>query len=275
MPDKPSSAEKAATWGSVWWTLLAAGGFCAAIWVIAYVLPQSLFFRGVPPVPIRVNPPLFWMGLGGFITFAAVLWLLSNSGASNARSTAILVGPVVLSFGSVLASVHPGQGAHVSRDETIERAKPPERSFAVPIFFENGSDELLPVEVRKVQDVIELMQDCSIASPSIRGYASSRPFRKERNEDSDAENLRLANRRATAVRDALKDRAGIEVDFVPWETHAEMASKRRIRDRDLSDLLLSDKERLNRRVDIFWEQTSCFDVRPPAGGGVMQGAMRQ
>lgn len=255
MSERPSSCEEATTGGSVWWALVAAVGFCAAIWTAAYILPQSLFFRGVPPVPIRVNPPLFWMGLAGFITSAALLWLLSNGGASNARSTAILIGPIVLSFGSVLASVHPGQGAYVSRDETIERAKPPERSFAIPIFFENGSKELLTAEVKKVKDAIELMQDCSITRPRVRGYASSRPFRKG---DSDAENLRLANLRTKAVRDALKD-AGIEADSVPyWETYAEMATSRRIRDRDLSDVLLPDRERLNRRVDIFWEQTSCF-----------------
>jgi outer membrane protein OmpA-like peptidoglycan-associated protein len=132
--------------------------------------------------------------------------------------------------------------------------RPVEHELGVTFLYPNGRDFLLPSEVPRLANELEMLRRCDGAKMELRGFASSAPYKT----DNEARNLLLANKRADSLSRQLRERG---LDIVPyhWPTFFAMATGRRIRDVDASGVAIRAKERLNRRVEVWWtEETACM-----------------
>jgi flagellar motor protein MotB len=120
--------------------------------------------------------------------------------------------------------------------------------------FDTGRSTLTPSERQRLKDTFEIFRACEVATLYVRGYASSAPYK----EENEYRNLLLANGRAIAVRNELKTLVGLTPQHAEWSTHTRMAEMRRLRDLDANGRIIKALERLNRRAEVFWNDSHCI-----------------
>jgi flagellar motor protein MotB len=118
------------------------------------------------------------------------------------------------------------------------------------VMFPNGIRVIRSPEALRLKQQLIILNRCNVADLRVVGFASSAPYAAMNEE----RNLRLANRRATAVVKALsKVEVNARVDS--WKTYEEMVSGRRIRDTDTTGKRIEGLQALNRRAEILWQES--------------------
>ncbi len=109
---------------------------------------------------------------------------------------------------------------------------------------------------------------------TVRGFASSAPFRDENGDpltDSDALNLKVANRRAAEIARILASAApSLTITTGEWMSFGDMAGAR-LRDRETAGQRIADREFLNRSVEVVVPDLGGCTVPPEGGEGVEAG----
>jgi hypothetical protein len=98
---------------------------------------------------------------------------------------------------------------------------------------------------------------------SVVGMASSSPFAGLNDVESAPFNVRLANLRATKVKQMLETKPGIRVDAFEWSGYEEMVAARRFSDRLPNGKYDSDLGSFNRRVEVYIENLGDCEYRVP------------
>lgn len=249
-PKKVTSAKPI----SLGWVAASLIVVIASTWMLSWLVPRAAHFGGAHPIPLSANFRLMTWALLGAGACTLVAYMCSRTERKlGTRCMLLLAGPLWLCLGAVLVSVAPRSASVVTRDQV--HAQPPkgERIFAVPFFFANGSDTLSAAETSRLMDVISVFRSCSPDNVFVRGFASSARYRV----DSDANNRALANRRAYNIRESIQ-RFGTTVINVQWLQVEDMLQARRLRDYDAEfDRLLPEVEKLNRRAELFWSESTC------------------
>lgn len=236
---------------------------------IAGWLPEhGLFFGGVDPVPVRINPLLFILSVSGGLATTALAWLRwPKSWAEMPFWPFLISGLFAVSLSGLLSAAFPGVGSIVSRETITTDPPPPPRgtAFAIPILFPNGSPVIPSAELERLKENFEVYRGCEVGNLKVRGFASSAQFADP--ALSDFKNKTLANDRAKAVAEAVSVMTGTRPEVVPWESYEEMERNRRIRDVDPDNngRILAAEAR-NRRAELFWDDTTCFSPRPADAG---------
>ncbi len=248
--------------------------FSALLWVAvlgsvllsAHLVRTGLFFWGIPPVPLRANPLLLVVGLCALLLSATVLRLaLPRFPRYSGFIACGAVACILTSAGAVLASVYPGSGSIIARDQLRASERPrPHNIFAIPVFFDNGKSDLTRDERKHLIEQFIVYQGCGTGMLYVRGFASSRPYLDysvaglKNPPHKDWLNASLANARAVTVQSVLDAQLHIKAQLAdPWKTYPEMVAERRLKDIGLDGKLLGDTERLNRRVEVFWDENRC------------------
>jgi outer membrane protein OmpA-like peptidoglycan-associated protein len=243
------------------------GTVVGSIWASGYFVRTGLFFRGVHPVPLRVNPLLLVLSLILLPSIAALFAHFTvRAGRLRVIPAIVGLGLVLVGCGALFGAMYPGSMTVVARDELRVPDRPAsERVFAIPVFFSNGRDQIEHDEGRRLKDEFEVYSSCGKADVFVRGFASSRPYR-DRNASKNGPartkewlNNDLANRRALAVESFMKKELKIDTELAdPWPAYEDMVAQRRLKDTDLEGKLIPKVERLNRRVEIYWKTNLCF-----------------
>lgn len=242
-----------------------------SIYISSYLVRAGLYFNGVPPVPLRTNPLLLVIGVL-LLPFCAALsmYLIVRWRKFNIAIAVCGLGTILVCVGAIFGSLYPGPGTVVARDQLRAADQPlPQNVFAIPVFFENGKEDILPEERRRLIDQFSVYSGCGKGSIFVRGFASSRPYRDYSSpkggpiRTKDWRNTDLANRRAQSVQRFLKDEAKVDSQLAdPWPTYEVMVGARRLKDVDLSGKLIPSIERFNRRVEVYWQTNLCLGVAP-------------
>jgi len=234
-------------------------GLCAAGLAGAWLLQRALYFGGTPPVPMRVNPTLFSASLAGVPVVLLGLWVscLYTSRLNIAFALATLF--LGLCFAGLLASLSPGQGTLVAREVIPATSlRPKQTAFAYVAYFNNGEPGLELGEQRRIIDALSVFRACEAGSLQVHGFASSARYLRDPSKSAEY-NKNLANQRASVVKKHIEDLAKVDVTAKQWESYEEMARARRLRDEGLSGERLLPMEKLNRRVEIVWNDSRCTD----------------
>jgi hypothetical protein len=260
-PNLPEKSESSIQIDTIWTLLLH-----AAIWLVfiacaissKYFVVDGLYFDGVWPVPMRVNPLLFSLGIVG-LGVASVLFGFFVAKLSGKPVLAPLVAcaALLLSACSVLGSIQPSKGALVVRDRVQSPfQKPAKPVFAIPVFFRNGQFRLDGFQRSTMLQNLRVFGSCGSGALYLRGFASSARYPPSKGDSNDL-NKKLANARAEEVQTVLHTSAHIEAKLLtPWHSYPEMVAERRLID-EAAGRRLKDMEILNRRVEIFWEESPC------------------
>ena len=229
-------------------------------WVADYVARNGLFFLGVQPVPMRLNPPLFVLSLVVALLATLLAWVRSPLGLAGRHIAPFIVALFVCSSIGLIGSLSPGAGSIVTRETlTFDPAPPPKGTvFAIPVLFANNSSLLSSLERSRLIENFEVYRGCEIGNLKVRGFASSATFM----EHSHFRNLLLANDRARAVAAAIESIADVRAEVQVWQTFEAMERNKRIRDLDLSGGRVLTAEARNRRAELYWDDTTCFSPRP-------------
>ena len=233
-------------------------GLILVMLVTTHVITSGDHFATGTPVPLRSNPWLLTIGLSGIPLFIIFLWLANIRWPNQNRMT-FLIGLLGLALcgGVLLGAMKPGSGLTVSRDLIYVPPSPPEgRVFAIPVFFPNGQYRLPQSELSRIRDVATVFGDCARGTLLIRGFASSLPYKTE----NEYKNRMLAIDRAFAVRAALDPSVGKSARIVEWKAFEDMAGARRLRDIGDDGQRVLEYERLNRRVELFWNDSPCMQA---------------
>lgn len=228
--------------------------------IAQWLSKHGLFFLSVDPVPVRVNPVLFLLSIGGAMA-ATLAWLRVPKLWTDRPLWPFLIASLyAVSFSGLISATFPGVGSIVSRETISYDPPPPPRgtAFAVPVLFSNNSSIVSPAEGSRLRENFEVYRGCEVGNLKVRGFASSAQFR----EFTDYRNLRLANERAKAVAETVSVLVGVTPEVQLWESHAAMERNRRIRDIDLEGGRILTAEARNRRAELFWDDTTCFSPRP-------------
>jgi hypothetical protein len=233
------------------WTLAVAVAFFCSL-----LAGRGLWFAGVPPVPLKANPVLLTIAVGLIPCVAFFTWYVFSKKHLNLTLSLPIF--CLLPIGIVISSIHPGTGSIIARDlvQTTSLQRPG-RVFAMPAYFANGIEDPAASEIKRLADAFSTFRECEAGTLRVKGFASSRPYAGSTIEQSNERNKSLANDRAKRVAELLEKSIGRKVEAVPWPDYYHMQSERRIRDIDLSGNALLDAERLNRRVEIYWNDSPC------------------
>jgi hypothetical protein len=238
----------------------------AAIWSVfiacafssKYFVVHGLYFEGVWPVPLRVNPLLFSLGIVGLGVASLLFGLfVANLSGKPILAPVIACAAILLSVCSVLGSIQPSKGALVVRDRVQSPyQKPAKPVFAIPVLFRNGQFRMDRLQRSTMIQNLRIFGTCGSGTLYVRGFASSARYPPSKG-DSNNLNKNLANNRAEEVQMVLHKFAHIEAKLLPaWHSYPEMVAERRLID-EAGGKRLKDMEALNRRVEIFWEETPC------------------
>lgn len=225
---------------------------------------RGLHLAGVHPVPLRINPLLIGIGALLGIVGVTLAWAgYRSQGGVRWWHSGLTVFVAILSLGAIISSLYPGLGTVAARDFL----PPPQglhgsASFALPVFFENGAWTLTPSERRHLASAFAVFRHCEAGTLFLRGFASSAPFRGRTAEQSRELNRQLANRRATEVNAVLQSAASLAGTIQDWESPDSMIEQRRIVDIGLIGERLTAAEELNRRVEVFWNDSACVGIKP-------------
>jgi flagellar motor protein MotB len=237
--------------------------FWACLWIAglvgAWLLQRSLYFDGTPPVPLRVNPKLFSLSLAGVPVVLLALWasIQYTSRLNIAFALATLF--IGLCLVGMVASLSPGPGSLVAREVVqVSSLKPKQNTFAYAVYFENGKPNFSGGESRRIMDALSVFRACEAGTLQVRGFASSAPYLRDPSK-SDEYNKNLANTRAVVVKDRIRELSGAIATAKEWDSYEEMVKERRLRDVGLAGERLISIERLNRRVEIVWNDSRCTD----------------
>ena len=125
----------------------------------------------------------------------------------------------------------------------------PDRSDRSPlqhlVFFPNKSAIIDYGQQRVLNDLFSSLASCDGIKIAIRGFASSRPFPP----DDDNNNRDLADRRAKAV-GGIAFQYGLHPDVKAWPTPDDMKSARKFVDVNADTSGWKKRELLNRRVEV-------------------------
>jgi hypothetical protein len=256
-PQRPAVFPVSLGWlaHAVFWLSL-----CAVALAGAWLVERSLYFDGIPPVPLRANPRILSISIFGIPVALLALWLLNRT--LGRRSIPIVATGsllVAMCLVGIIASVWPGPGSLASREIVqVSSLTPRQNTFAFPVYFENDEFELPKGEVKRIVDALSVFRVCEAGTLRVRGFASSAEYRPDRGK-SDEYNKNLSNRRAAFVSALLKKHADVDASVKEWATYKEMTDERRLRDIGLDGERLLKIERLNRRVEVFWSDSRCSD----------------
>lgn len=210
-------------------------------------------------VPVRAHPAQFVTGLSMALFCLVTSIVAVYLKQAVARTVcAILIPVTLLCVGVVVASIQPSDGALNIRDE--RRATPQEAGssvYAFVVLFPNGVSAIPSSEQSRVTDFVNVFRSCGDGQLLVRGFASSAPFRRKR-DNSNRLNLDLANERAVAVTSLIESITGVPVQQTDqWTDYLFMDSARRIRDVNTKGYPILEAERLNRRVEVYWTTNIC------------------
>jgi outer membrane protein OmpA-like peptidoglycan-associated protein len=239
-----------------------------SFWLIALLLCLLLNYavttgiRGFGKRPLEVNGLLLCLAAGiSVVSWIVALWyvfgrvkessILLNGWVRGALSAFGILAPICL----VIAALRP---APLPPDQDYIFVAPPqpvEHKLGTAFLFPNGRNTFFSSEVSRLADEIQMLRRCDGTKMELRGYASSAQYKT----DNEARNLKLANDRADALSNQLAEK-GIHVTPHHWPTFFAMSTDRRIRDVDASRKRIKAKERLNRRVELWWsEENDCME----------------
>jgi energy-converting hydrogenase Eha subunit C len=231
---------------------------CLALAGISHLVPDALFFRGTPPVPLRANPILLTVGIT--LVPICLLMLYVADRYSSISKIALGIGAlctVLLCLGAILTSLFPGPGSLLGRDLVQQPEVHPNSSvFAFPVFFRNGESKLTYEEARRLEDAFAVFRSCEVGTLRVRGFASSKAFVI----NSNMLNLKLANDRAQTVKRALTNLFDGSAVVFEWDSYENMIGARRLRDTTLDGRLIAQTEGYNRRAEIFWSDSMCLKI---------------
>lgn len=253
---EPSAKPVKSSWltHSLFWVCVCGVGFMGA-----WLAQRALYFDGIPPVPLRANPRILSISIFAIPGVLIITWWISRSTVRHSLLFPAAVLLVCLCLVGVISSLSPGPGSLATREIVqVSSVAPRKNTFAYPIYFDNDRFILTRSEHRRIIDALSVFRSCESSTLRVRGFASSAEFRPDR-ERSDEYNKNLANRRASAVRDLIKVAAGIEAVATVWATYDEMVGQRRLRDVGLDGERLLPIEKLNRRVEVFWNDSRCSE----------------
>jgi flagellar motor protein MotB len=252
--------------GRQWGSLASQATFWSAV-VVGVALSSwssanGLFFAGVHPVPLRLNPALLCLGaVFGAIVLLNLWSIYRNPKPLRVPRNTLTVLASVLFLGTIVSSLYPGPGALAVRDSLppVEVQKIT-KSFGLPAFFTNGVSSPTAMERKQLAATFKVFRHCEAGALQVRGFASSAPFRGRTEDQSQELNRQLANNRAVQTRDLLTKLIGVSSEVVEWDTYAAMAAERRLIDINTDGNRIPEAEELNRRVEIFWNDSACVDA---------------
>lgn len=218
-------------------------------------------FSGFGKRPLDVNGKLLCLAVVASVAFWVITLsylfkrreasILVNGWFRGALSATVILFPICLVIAALRPAALPPDQDYIF----VPPQQPVEQKFGTTFLYPNGRDTLLPSEVWRLADDLEVLHRCNVTNMEVRGYASSAKYRSA----NEGRNLKLANDRADALSKQL-GRKGIQTVPHHWRTFFEMTNDRRIRDVDSSGKRITEKERLNRRVEVWWiEGTDCVE----------------
>jgi outer membrane protein OmpA-like peptidoglycan-associated protein len=230
-------------------------GLLLMLWVSDLVVDRGDGFGGRTPVPLRFNPNLLVLSILGLPCFLLLSWLAESRWREKGRLILCLgLLGASLCFGVIVGAMKPGNGVTVARDLVYSPPNTPGmRVFALPVYFANGQPMLTRAEKKRILDAVTVFSSCQSGTLYVRGFASSLPYRVE----NEYRNKLLAINRARSVKAVLDSSTGKSAQLAEWRTYDEMAQARRLRDVGTTGERLIDAERLNRRVEVFWNDSLC------------------
>lgn len=209
-------------------------------------------------VPLRSHPGVLRGAL--LLVLLSTLALSFAGGGSRLARALRFAGMLALAcgFASGVAALSPGTASVVARDLLLERSPSTVApALALPFFFDNARAVLTRAEAQRLSDATHVFASCATGKLAVRGFASSAEFA----EHNEFRNRELANDRAEAVTAALRASGFDAVAVLRWKSLDQMRQARRIRDTDELGKRLQEQERMNRRAEVVWDQTSClFEV---------------
>lgn len=224
--------------------------------VLSWIAEKGLRFGGVPPVPLQGNPILITAGIICALVVVALHFVRPDQSAKARLLRGASLPLAIMGVTLFVASIHQGRGAIAARETLIPRTIRQPAVFAIPVIFANASPEIAPSERRRIMQNVAVFRDCEANTVFIRGFASSAAFRDE----NAYRNLTLANNRALAVQRVIQEETGLAPQVKTWTNFDEMMAERRIRDLDAAGGRVLVAEELNRRAEIFWNDSHCISL---------------
>lgn len=218
------------------------------ILIFVYLIYSRLILflkqEGIENRQVNINIAIFSAVASAIIAVATVI--LSNALAGN-----ISIGRL---FELNVDRNYTIAGFEASKNEQRGYANTNERFYAIPIFFENGHDDIDSYQEDIIGKLADSINNCAQSALypieiEIIGYSSSAEYRSA----SETNNLTLANRRAAAVSEELRRRTSssdILLFTRRWPNHNLMVRALRFNDRPTQAERLEAAEFLNRYAEI-------------------------
>ncbi len=212
-------------------------------------------------VPFRLNPSsfdLFLVIIAIVASLLVFLILMRNRMSLILKIITVSSCFVMFTLGAITC-LYPSSGSVYSREIVGTVSNSTRGSvFALPVFFQNRSDELDAGEKVRLTATFDVFRQCESGALFVRGFASSLGFNGFNTEQSRELNLQLANRRAESVKRFISAKYGMEVKIWTWKNYEEMVDERRIRDISVNGTRDIEQESKNRRAEIFWNNSKCL-----------------
>lgn len=227
--------------------------------VLSFLAKNGLYLFGSSPVPLRANPISLTLSLLASVACCLLAVRLLVFRSASFVPVVMLGSLFVLSIGLMIGGISPAPGSIVGRDiEASPPALPGRTAFALNVYFPNGSPNISESEHDRLIDALQVFRRCELGALIVRGFASSAPFQGVSQQDSDMKNVALANSRAGGVAKLIEKSTGQTPKSEIWNTYFDMTNDRQINDAVVNGRRDLESERLNRRVEIIWNDSQCF-----------------
>ncbi|MEM1019729.1 MAG: hypothetical protein AAGJ09_04470 [Pseudomonadota bacterium] len=141
----------------------------------------------------------------------------------------------------------------------LPAAQPDERGTLVSaIYFKHEKRRLESSDEGQLKRLAAALKACDVPGQplklSVEGFASSADFRTaggDRRPSSDADNLKLSNKRAVYVSKLFRKNGILSIEAHHWPTFEDMAEKRPFKDIADQDAVARDREKLNQVAMVF------------------------
>lgn len=244
-------------------TSIFAAGLTVVAWLLSWVITQGESLGTPQQLFLDVMPNLFLVGLAIVVVYTVgLLWLTFKFSRIRWTIAASTLPILALGAGLILASLSPGTSNMVGMDY-VPTARPESvTKYALPVLFSLGDATLSADEKRRLRESLVVIGMCNPTKLSVRGFASSKPFRRSIVEDGkecdpECRNTRLAQKRANNIGLFIEQELKLSIEPHEWRTADEMKAGRRLRDQSENGELIPDFERLNRRAEVTWEKAGC------------------
>jgi hypothetical protein len=224
------------------------------------ILRLGLDYRDADPVPFRINPSIVSMAGFSLLVCAVVsVFILTIHRLIGRVAVLLAFIAVLIPFTMLVISAYPSANAVYIRDMVAGSGSSPGRkSFGFPVYFDDNISKPGSNELQRVKDSFSIFRHCEASTVSVKGFASSKEFEGKSKEQSEQLNLALANARASTIGGLIFEMSGQQPVVVAWPDYASMLKDRRIRDVTSDGARIKDAERLNRRAEIFWNDSACI-----------------